>query len=80
VKGRLFKTVTPTFRTPYDSSDIGNFVCKNGLDDHVLCVDFSRIVAKCFAFPLKMPSRCPVELGNIQQEWIVQLIRHFGMY
>jgi hypothetical protein len=80
VRGRLFKNVTTTFKTPYESSDIGNYVCKGGLDDEVASVNFSQIVSKCFAFPLKMPSRCPVDPASSQQEWIMQAIRHSGMY
>jgi hypothetical protein len=80
VKGRFFKNVSETFSTPYLSSTIGNFVCKGGLCDSVVSLAFSEIVSKCFAFSLKMPSRCPIDPANTKQEWIVQEICHSGMY
>jgi hypothetical protein len=80
VRGRLFKEVTPTFKMPYSSSDIGNYFCKNGLEDKVIIVDFTDVVGKFFAFSLIMPSKVPIDPANAKQRWIMQIISHSNMY
>ena len=80
VEGRCFKEVKPTFKTPYVSSDIGNYFCAGGLETEVMIVDFTDILGKCFAFPLIMPSKCNIDPEVEEQEWIVQIISHSNMY
>ena len=76
VSARPFKVIVPSFKSPFLSTDIGNYLCKRGLEKEAISFNFSKIVAKCFAFALKMPRCQTIDPANRKQTWICQFIRH----
>jgi hypothetical protein len=79
-EGKLFKKVKLSFTHPFQSKEIGNYQCEEGLGDKSIKFDFAEITHKCFMFPMKMPSIQTVEPSNKNQTWICQFIKHSDLF